>query len=344
ESKGTGHPDSICDAVCETCAKALEQFYKKRFNTILHYNIDKALLIAGTSTPKFKGGKITNPIKLMIAGRVTDKLGKTTLPIKKLIKDTATKYLKQFRQARFKVIVDVKSAAANLSVISSTKRPIANDTSFGCSHYPPSKTEQLVLDIRKHINSPAFHKRFPAAGPDTKIMAVRQKQKTELTIAIAFIGKHVKDMGSYISIKDKITEDLIKKFKVNVSINTLDNVTKDEDSIYLTTSGLSAEMGDDGQVGRGNRYNSLITPGRPMSIEALSGKNPRHPGRSYQIAAYNIAKDLVKAGAEEAEVELVTDIGAPLEEPKAVSLKTGKKISKTTAEKLIRKNIRKAIR
>ncbi len=33
-------------------------------------------------------------------------------------------------------------------------------------------------------------------------------------------------------------------------------------------SGLSAETGDDGQVGRGNRVNGLITPNGPMSLEA----------------------------------------------------------------------------
>jgi len=32
------------------------------------------------------------------------------------------------------------------------------------------------------------------------------------------------------------------------------------DSVYLTVTGLSAEAGDDGQVGRGNRVNGLITP------------------------------------------------------------------------------------
>ena len=37
-------------------------------------------------------------------------------------------------------------------------------------------------------------------------------------------------------------------------------------SIYLTVTGTSAEAGDDGEVGRGNRANGLITPHRPMSL------------------------------------------------------------------------------
>ena len=43
-------------------------------------------------------------------------------------------------------------------------------------------------------------------------------------------------------------------------------------SVYLTVTGTSAEMGDDGQVGRGNRPNGLITPYRPMTLEAAAGR------------------------------------------------------------------------
>jgi S-adenosylmethionine synthetase len=343
ESKGVGHPDSICDDVCEVCGQALAQYYKKKFGSVLHYNIDKALLVAGAAKPKFKGGSIKAPIKLTIAGRATDKVGSKRLPVRKLIKDTASRYLKQFRLARFQIIVDIKSAAANLEVISKSKRPVANDTSFGASHYPYSKTEQLVLDVRDYLNSSAFRKRFPAAGQDVKVMGIRKKDKIELTVALAFIGKRMKDMNDYIITKDRITEHLIDRFKVKIDTNTLDDITGDVDSIYLTASGLSAEMGDDGQVGRGNRFNSIITPGRPMSIEATAGKNARHPGRSYQVAAFNIAKDLTKK-VKSAEVKLVTDIGSSLDEPKAVHIRVDGKVSRAAATRIVKKNIRSAVR
>lgn len=344
ESKGIGHPDSICDALCEACGQALAAYYKKKFGTILHYNIDKALLVAGAARPKFRGGRITSPIRIIIAGRATDRFGKKVLPVRKLIRDTAERYLKQFRLAKFKVETDIKSAAANLELVSKSKKAIANDTSFGASHYPYSETEQMVLDVRDHVNSPQFRKMFPAAGPDIKVMGVRKKDVLELTVAIAFIGKYVADMHDYVAIKEEMAEHLISRYGAKVEINTLDDVRGDENSIYLTASGLSAEMGDDGQVGRGNRYNEMITPGRAMSIEAVAGKNPRHPGRSYQIAAYEIAKALVGAGARSAEVQLVTDIGAPLEEPKAVSIRTSATVGRKNAENIIRRCIKNAIK
>lgn len=345
ESKGVGHPDSICDAVCEECGKALAMFYLKNFRRILHYNIDKGLLVAGSSRPKFKGGRIISPISLTIAGRATDRVGKRKLPVRKLIKGAAEKYLKQFSLAKFRVNVNIKSAAANLKVISESDKAIANDTSFGASHYPLSRTEQLVLDVQEYISSQKFRTLFPYAGPDTKVMGVRTRNTTELTVAIAFIGKRIRDMNDYIVKKDRIAIHLIERFKVKVDINALDNACGDENSVYLTVSGLSAEMGDDGEVGRGNRYNSLITPSRPMTLEAVSGKNPRHPGRSYQIAAYNIAKALAeKNKIRSAEVQLVTDIGSPLDEPKAVSLKIQGSLKRETAEKIVKDGIIDALR
>lgn len=58
--------------------------------------------------------------------------------------------------------------------------------------------------------------------------------------------------------------------KVTVVINAADNYEKD--IVYLTVTGTSAECGDDGQVGRGNRANGLITPYRPMTLEPLPEK------------------------------------------------------------------------
>jgi S-adenosylmethionine synthetase len=88
ERKGIGHPDTICDLVCESVSQALSQYYLKRFGKVLHHNLDKGLLVAGRSQPKFGGGKILEKIKIIVAGRATDKVGKFRLEksLKKLSK------------------------------------------------------------------------------------------------------------------------------------------------------------------------------------------------------------------------------------------------------------------
>jgi S-adenosylmethionine synthetase len=89
-------------------------------------------------------------------------------------------------------------------------------------------------------------------------------------------------------------------------------------------TGTSAEAGDDGQVGRGNRINGLITPYRPMSLEAPAGKNPiSHVGKLYNIIANRIANDVVNNFDEisEAYVYIVSQIGKPINEPQVLDIK-----------------------
>jgi S-adenosylmethionine synthetase len=101
-----------------------------------------------------------------------------------------------------------------------------------------------------------------------------------------------------------------------VAVNAADQPSSG--SVYLTVSGTSAEAGDDGEVGRGNRVNGLITPCRPMSLEAAAGKNPlTHVGKIYNVLAARIAEALVAnvPEIESAQCLMVSQIGRPVTEP-----------------------------
>jgi S-adenosylmethionine synthetase len=74
ERKGLGHPDTICDSVVEAASVALGRLYLERAGVIAHYNIDKALLVAGQCVKRFGGGEVTRPIELIIGDRATDVL------------------------------------------------------------------------------------------------------------------------------------------------------------------------------------------------------------------------------------------------------------------------------
>ncbi|MGQ9728578.1 MAG: methionine adenosyltransferase, partial [Candidatus Fervidibacter sp.] len=92
---------------------------------------------------------------------------------------------------------------------------------------------------------------------------------------------------------------------------------------YLTVTGTSAEAGDDGQVGRGNRASGLITPYRPMTLEAIAGKNPvNHVGKIYSIMSQLIAKRVVEGipEAEQVYCYMVSQIGKPITAPQVVSV------------------------
>lgn len=345
ERKCVGHPDSICDAICETVSRQLSKEYKKRFGKVLHHNVDKALLVAGSSKPAFGGGKVTKKIKIIISGRATSKIGNKKVDVKKIAEKAAKSYLQQFHalnEKHYKIIIEINEGAGNLKEVFIEKMPLANDTSFGVGYAPFSKTEKIVLDIGKMLNSKDFLKRYPAIGEDIKVMALRQGQEIKLTISIAFIDLYIKNFNDYYDIKDKIKEKIIEKIDFeDVTINALDKKREEAkiiDDIYLTVTGLSSEMGDDGQVGRGNRVNGIITPCRIMSLEAAAGKNPtRHVGKIYNVLANIIASDIVKKlKIKEIYVKILSRIGNPIDKPLVVNIQTPFDISNREKEEIRR--------
>jgi S-adenosylmethionine synthetase len=300
--------------------------------------LDKGLLVAGKSQPKFGGGKILEKIKIIVAGRATDKVGKIKIPVKKIAEKAAKECLKKVVNSsrniieNFEISIDYKPGAANLQEVfkRSNEIAIANDTSFGIGHGPYSRAEILTLKIANFLNSEKFLGKYPFFGTDIKVMTLREKDELILTIPAAYIDRYIKNPKDYFEKKGIVKKEIeryvrrILSFKkVKIDHNTLDNPeAKEEEEIYLTVLGLSAEHGDDGQVGRGNRVSGLITPCREMSLEAAAGKNINHPGKLYQILAHLIAQEVGRIkGVQECSVRILSQIGKPLDRPQVASVK-----------------------
>jgi S-adenosylmethionine synthetase len=142
------------------------------------------------------------------------------------------------------------------------------------------------------------------------------------------IGRYLANMDDYLeqqSALEKLVHGMAAEHgfaECEVGVNAADDIATG--SVYLTVTGTSAEAGDDGQVGRGNRVNGLITPCRPMSLEAAAGKNPvTHAGKIYNIVARDIAEALVATVPEIASAQclMVSSIGAPVSEPAIMHIK-----------------------
>jgi S-adenosylmethionine synthetase len=150
----------------------------------------------------------------------------------------------------------------------------------------------------------------------------------ELTISCAMIDSRLGAPDDYLEQKAAI--EALARVEAHsagfepcgIHVNAADR--PDQGEFYLTVTGTSAESGDDGQVGRGNRVNGLITPGRPMSLEAAAGKNPvTHVGRLYNIACRDIAQRIVTElpQVSRAQCLMVSRIGSPVAEPALVEVK-----------------------
>ncbi|MDW8434484.1 MAG: methionine adenosyltransferase, partial [Aquificaceae bacterium] len=261
ERKGIGHPDTICDYLAENLSKELCNWYIKEYGAVMHHNVDKALLVGGVARAEFGGGEVTEPIEIYLVGRaILEKEGKK-LDAHALALESAKEWLKANLKnidAEKHIRIHTKIKPGSKDLVELFERfqkkgevPLANDTSFGVGYAPLDSLERAVFEAERFLNSEAMKKEHPEIGEDIKVMGVRVGEKFRLTVALAFVGKYIKDLEDYFNKKAQIhkklkerVENLIGK-EIEVFINTADS--REEGSVYITVTGTSAEQGDDGQ-------------------------------------------------------------------------------------------------
>jgi len=334
ERKGKGHPDTILDAVVEDVGVNLCKYYISNFGRILHHNVDKGSIAGGRARVDFGGGELLEPIYICVVGRATTEVFKNSelvrVPLGTLTLQsirTTIKNTLRFLDPTEHMIMDyrIKPGSADLAHVfdrSVDDIPRANDTSFGVGFAPFSETEQIVFQTEQLLNSDAFKKKHKEVGEDVKVMGLRTDNEIKLTVAAAMIAKFIPDPDHYYGVLKEVENAVLDQAnkitdrEVSVVVNSADDPNRG--SFYLTLTGTSAEMGDDAGVGRGNRVNGLITPCRPMSLEAAAGKNPQnHVGKIYNVLAERAAKRIVneESRVSEAYVKILTRIGYPIDEP-----------------------------
>jgi S-adenosylmethionine synthetase len=322
ERKGLGHPDTLADGISEAISRSLCRHYLEESGQILHHNVDKVLIIAGQSAPRFDGGEILKPPSVVVGGRAS-RLQKK--PLSEIIEDAAASHLHKTVQnlKQFQVEPRLEQGAPELASLIGRG---ANDTSIGVGYAPFSQTEQLILDLEDAV------RQVRGAGEDIKLMAVRRGSHLSLVVAVAMVSRFIGSREEYEEAKLNVREAVERKAKSQLEREPREVASKGVESqglevcvncadagenIYLTVTGCSLEMGDDGATGRGNRGNGLITPMRPMTMEAIAGKNPvSHVGKIYNVMAQRAAAEIAEMeGVSDAYVTLVSKIGSPISQP-----------------------------
>jgi S-adenosylmethionine synthetase len=357
ERKGLGHPDYMSDSIAEEFSKSLANYYLEKTGRVLHYNVDKLEIIGGAAEPEWNGGRIISYPSVLFSGRATDRYNEERIPVREIAIESAKRWIK--RNIRFldpdkmNYLFETKKGAVNLSDAFDRKTsvPRANDTSFGAGYAPLSETENLVFSIERFLNSREFKDSHPFSGEDVKVMGLRLGKRITITVANAIIDRFVSSADDYAEKKAVLKEAIngyVSKGKssgreISTAINGMDDTARGKDGCYLTVSGSSVEHGDDGAVGRGNRVNGLITPGRVMSLEATAGKNPiNHVGKLYNVLAFRIADSIFKKTGEECSAIVLGRIGEPINEPLAVSIKLYKDtIKRETIEDIATSEVNK---
>ncbi len=326
ERKGTGHPDTICDHLAEELARELAREYLAHTGRVQHFNVDKAVLAAGSVEIDFGGGRHTKPSRLVLVGKADSFQSWAPDPEALAVsyKQKLLDLLPEATPEAFDVEIWLNQSSVALAAVVTSRfddAPLANDTSFAAVSQPRSPLEHAVHSVELHLNDAAFRATVPV-GRDIKVMGARVEGETHLTVAVPVLARAVASRAEYDAALAAVHDDVVAVTTpilgpaVEVMINQGDQV----DVPYLTLTGTSAEAGDDGQVGRGNRFGGLITPYRPMSLEAAAGKNPAaHVGKTYHAVGADIARRLQdEMEVAETTIRLLSSIGRPVTDPAAV--------------------------
>ncbi len=343
ERKGTGHPDTLADLLSEAVSISLSKEYIRLFGAVLHHNTDKGFLAAGSAVKNFQGGKITKPMRFFIGDRATFKAKGIKVPVAEIAAGAARKWIGEnmrFIEPERHIVFHPELAPgsrqlAEIYAADGAKRILgANDTSAAIGYWPLSPTEELVLSLERFLNSKSFKRRYPETGEDVKVMAIREKRCLTVTVAMPLIDRFLRAEGEYFVRKEMVIGEIERFLRTKhlngyfedfmVHLNSLDVRGKGMGGIYLSVLGTSAEDADSGQVGRGNRVNGVISFGRPLTLEAAAGKNPRsHTGKIYGVLAHELARKVFEGtqGVREVYVLLASRIGMEISRPALASVK-----------------------
>jgi S-adenosylmethionine synthetase len=346
ERKGIGHPDSLCDGIAERISVEYTRWCQENLDTVLHHNFDKVQLVAGEVAVGFGRGDLLRPIRIQIAGRGTPEYKGRMIPMDTIAIRAAKQHVREtmkYLDPDKHMVVDCYAGAGATVLAHTVNHVRANDTSFGCAHWPRSQVENAVFESAQYINYELI-KKFPI-GEDVKVMGMRKGDSIVLTCAVPFISTKVKDLAEYTEARKGVHDSVqayAKKLapgrSLTVDVNTADDAAAGE--VYLTMTGTSAECGDDGSVGRGNRVTGLITPFRTASLEAAAGKNPiSHVGKLYNVLSFLAAQEIIRDVPEvrEVSVYILSQIGHPIDQPliATATIKPAKgSINKTVEEKV----------
>lgn len=325
ERKGTGHPDTICDHLAEELARELATDYLAKTGAVQHFNVDKAVLAAGSVRVGFGGGEHVRSSRLILVGKADStqdwKPDPEALAIR--YREKLLALLPDATPDAFELEIWLNQSSADLASVVTSRDdnvPLANDTSFAAVSLPRSALEDTVYRVERHLNSDEFRRQHPI-GRDIKVMGARIDGESHVTVAVPVLARKVASRAEYNDVVHYVaaTVERLAAEELGGDVAVKVNQGDLEDSPYLTLTGTSAEAGDDGQVGRGNRFGGLITPYRPMSLEAAAGKNPAaHVGKTYHAVAADIAARLLEeTETTESTIRLLSSIGRSVANPEA---------------------------
>lgn len=355
ERKGVGHPDTLCDAIAELASNEYSAAVYEETGRLPHHYFDKVMLMGGAVRMGLGYGELVEPYRVQFAGKVTREVGDTKFPVTDIVTKAArtvlTETLHDFDPEKNLVVLDElrdyqgpskrrpryqPEKIEDMPVMEQPGR-VSNDVNICTGFAPFTRTEQAVLATERHLNSKDFKVTHPYTGMDIKVAGVRMDDEIVLTVNMPFISTKVSSMEEYRELTEHMKQELRGFYNESgFEDMRLDFNPQDVSGLpYLSVTGSVADTGDVGVVGRGNRANGLITPMRPMSIEAVSGKSPiDNTGKMYGVMANRISSDIHEATGDWNNTTIVTFRDRPLDDPANVLIALDAAVSPANAAEI----------
>lgn len=343
ERKGAGHPDTLADSIAERASSLYSKYVYQHFGQrFAHHWFDKVVLVGGESRIEYGVGEILVPYKVIFFGKAARRVGSVSIPLTEIFQqacnEVCSEVLIDFDGSTHVVVEDRVSDYRGPGQKSRRYRPESqedlvalgqpqrsNDCNLCVGYAPLSPLEGVVLGLEQYLNSTEFRNMFGnCTGADIKLVGERMGDVYRLLVNIPFLAKAIHSWEHYLHKVAEVEELISDKVRTDFGVELGElavNPEKRNLRPYLTVLGSVADTGDVGVVGRGNRFNGLITPTRGMSIEAWAGKNPiDHTGKLYTLLADRLAAEIFETLDIGVEVILTSSKEAPVERPDLVAV------------------------
>jgi S-adenosylmethionine synthetase len=355
ERKGLGHPDTLSDILADTFSRKYSEFSLIKYGCILNHAVDKVTLLGAKAEVNFGKAKIIKPITACLFGKASLKVNDEIIDIESMFKEAVKEvFINIFHSEdilkNIQYLINVHdgigfdhpkgfySPNTNQDIKNINSELRSNDTVICSAYAPYSKVEILTIKIENYLNSEEFKKDYPETGFDIKVLITRIGDRTiDATVCIPFIASKTPRMTYYRRKLKEIEGNLLMKIRewfdykdLILNINTKDEGGK---YAYLTVYGSALDKGDQGMVGRGNRFNGVISVNREMNVEAAAGKNPiHHSGKIYNFVSHLISKEIFNKYNIYNSVFISAKNGDLLNKPSYVIIKTAEGIGVTENE------------
>lgn len=344
ERKGIGHADSLADGISEYIELSIARLASSLTDVPYHFS-DKVLIVGGVSEPVFGGGKILKPAKIIPISVGDPKAldtGRIASCARKYVERIIPRLAPEDVEVQPEVIPATRQAMGEYSI----DKERCDDTSIAVAYGPLSPSEQLVLNIERHLNSEGVRSRLPMIGPDIKIMLSRVRKSVDIIVACAFIDSELAGIQDYLEAKDLVAKEVTEMLKKSGLTGTVGVNVDDiphENLVYITVTGSSIEHGECGFSGRGNRANGLISPMRWMTIETVSGKSiVNHPAKLYSLCSQKLCDEVLLNYPEVKEISVVMmgRIGEKIAQPRICLVRYN---SRRDSEKEIKRELERIL-